>query len=124
MLNEILQILGPAFREAISEIIVVAVRGGLLAWGVFMGKLLGTGFFEQPSRKKVFLISMPIAVFIAGFFAFYSFKWIVNPGETRPEAIHDAALAFFFVLVPLWTGCIWGILKLETERKPAGESEP
>lgn len=123
MLNEILQILGPALREATSEIIVVAVRGGLLAWGVFMGKLLGTGFFERPSSKKVFLISMPVAVFIAGFFAFYSFKWVVNPGETRTEAIHDATLTFFFVLLPLWTGCIWGIFKLETKRRRAEKSE-
>jgi hypothetical protein len=123
MLNEILQILGPAFREAISEIIVVAVRGGLLAWGVFMGKLLGTGFFEQPSRKKVFLISMPIALFIAALVAFYSYKCVVNPGETRTEAIHDAALTFFCVLLPLWTGCIWGIVKLQAERRCDGESK-
>lgn len=104
--------LSAAFRDAVSDLITVAVRGGLLFWGVFMGKILGTGFFESPSWKKVGLISMPIAVVIAGFFAFYSFKWVVNPGETKAEAVHDAEVTFFFVLLPLWTGCIWGAMKL------------
>lgn len=99
-----------AFREARDDLIIVAVRGAILFWGVFMGRLLGTGFFAPPIRLKVAFISMPVAVLVAAFFASYSFKWVVDPGETTAHAIHDAELTFFCVLLPLWTGCVWGMI--------------
>ncbi len=116
MINDILATFWPSFREALSELIVVAVQGGFLAWGVFMGKLLATGFFEEQSRYKVAFISMPLAVLPAVLFAFWSFK-IVNPGETRSEALYDAGLTFFFVLLPLWSGCLWGIIQNKSRDK-------
>lgn len=112
MLIQFVEPLTSAFQEAVGELIVVAARGGLLFWGIFMGKLLGTGFFESPSWKKVAFISMPTAVLVASIFAFYGYKCVVNPGETKAEAIHDAEVTFFFVLLPLWTGCFWGAMKL------------
>ena len=78
-----------------------------------MGRVLGTGFYEWPLIRKVIFISMPIAVLIASFFAFYSYRLVVTPGETMAEAIHDAQRTFFFVLVPLWSGCIWSAIKLK-----------
>jgi hypothetical protein len=99
-----------ALEEAIGLLAQVAVRGGILAWGVFMGRLFATGFFKHPRTIKIVLISMPIMVLIAAFFAFYSFKFVVNPGETRLEAIQDAQVTFFLVLLPLWAGCIWGMI--------------
>lgn len=116
MINDILSTFWPLLREAFSELIVVAFRGGFLIWGVFMGKLLGTGFYEKPSHYKVVFISMPLAVLTALFFSFWSYKWIVNPGETRVEALHDAGLTFFFVLLPLWSGCLWGIIEQSTNK--------
>ena len=116
MINDILATFWTSFREALSELIVVAVQGGFLAWGVFMGKLLATGFFKEQSRYKVAFISMPLAVLPAVLFAFWSFK-IVNPGETRTEALYDAQLTFYYVLVPLWAGCIWGIFRHRVDRK-------
>ena len=103
--------LGLAFKEAFSLLAEVAVRGALLAWAVFMGRLFATGFFKQPRPIKVALISMPIMVLIAAFLAFYAFKFVVNPGETRVEAIQDAQVTFFVVLLPLWAGCIWGMIR-------------
>ena len=120
MINDICVAFWPSFQEALSELIVVGVRGGVLVWGVFMGKLLATGFFEGPSRYKVAFISMPIAVLPAAFFAFWSYEWIVNPGETRSEALHDAGLTFFFVLLPLWSGCLWAMIDQPVKR--TGES--
>jgi hypothetical protein len=99
-----------AFREACDDLIVVAVRGAILFWGVFMGRLLGTGFFTQPIRLKVAFISMPVVVLVAAFLASYSFKWVVDPGETTAHAIHDAEVTFFCVLLPLWIGCVWGMV--------------
>jgi hypothetical protein len=83
-----------AFVKAVSDLFVVAARGAFLFWGVFMGKLLLTGLFKSPSRKKVAFISMPIAVIVAAFLAFWGFRWVVNPGETKAEAIHDAEVTF------------------------------
>ena len=100
-----------AFGDATFVLVQVAVRGALLAWGVFMGRLFATGFFEHPKPMKVGLISMPIMVLIAAGFAFYGFKLVVNPGETRLEAIRDAEVTFFLVLLPLWAGCIWGMVR-------------
>jgi hypothetical protein len=109
MFTEVVESLSAAFGDAVEGLIVVALRGGLLFWGVLMGRVLGTALFEPRSWKKVAFISMPIAVIVAAFFGFYSFKWVVNPGETKAEAIHDAEVTFFCVLLPLCTGCIWGL---------------
>lgn len=108
--------LGLALEEAIWLLAQVALKGGILVWGVFMGKLFAIGFSEQPRLIKVVLISMPIMVLIAACFAFYGFKFVVNPGETRLEAIHDAQVTFFLVLLPLWAGCIWGMMSLVKDK--------
>lgn len=100
-----------AFYEALDVLLTVAVRGAFLAWGVFMARLLGTGLMEEPKPIKVASISMPIMVLVAAFFAFWGFMGVVDPGETRLEAIHDAQVTFFLVLLTLWAGCIWGMFR-------------
>jgi hypothetical protein len=117
MLNEILKSVAPAFLEASFDIIlVVVVKAGLLVWGFWVGTTLTSGFCEKPSLKKVFLISLPSTVFAAAFFAFYRFQWMNDPSDTRGEAIYAATVTFFLVLLPLWAGCSWSILKLKTRR--------
>lgn len=111
-----------AFRSSVSDLIVMGVRGALLYWLVIMGKILGTGFFESPTWKKVGFISMPIAVVIAVLFALYSFR-LVNPGETRAEAIQDAEETFFLVLLPLWAGCIWSGIRLHSKLDASDEED-
>ena len=61
-----------ALQEAVGSLIAVAVRGALLFWGVYMARLLGTGLFDPPSLRKIAFVSMPLAVVVASFFAFYS----------------------------------------------------
>ena len=100
-----------ALEEAISLLIQIAVRGSLLAWGVFVGRLFATGFYKQSKPINIALIFMPIMVLVASFFAFYGFKFVVNPSETRLEAVQDAQVTFFLVLFPLWAGCIWGMFR-------------
>jgi hypothetical protein len=107
--------------EIILDLIVWTVGVGLPCWGVLIGRALGTRFFEWPSIRKVIFISMPISVLIASFFAYYGYRWEVRPGETTAEAIQDARRTFFFVLVPLWTGCIWSAIKLKFD---VGVPEP
>ena len=99
-----------AFEHAFSLIIEVAVRGAALVWGVFMGRLIGTGFYENPDWKKVVFISMLIAGLIASIGGFWNYK-LENPGETAAEALYDALVVFFLVLIPLWTGCVWSIVR-------------
>lgn len=101
-----------AFKATISNLVEIAVLGGILVWAVLMGRQLSTGFFESPSWQKVVLISMPIAAVVASFFAFWVFFGMVNPGETKTQTIHRALVTFFLVLLPLWIGCIWGIIRL------------
>ena len=125
MIAFILQDIDQAFGVALNEIIAIAVRGGFLAWGIFMGWLLGTGFFddEEPYKRKVILISMPVAVLLALFFAFWSLKGCVNPGETGAEALHDAQVTFFSVLIPLWAGCLLGIFRHPHSLSMFGEKD-
>ena len=113
MIDEIWSSSGSALKEAIGEIIVVAARGGLLVWGCVMGKVLGGGFFEEPLPwKKVIFISLPIALLVAAFLSLYGFFFVVNPGETRAEAIDDALFTFWCVLLPLWGGSIYGMASI------------
>jgi len=123
MATDWIEPLSTAFRGSVSDLIVMAVRGALLYWVVFMGKLLGTGFFESPTWKKVGFISMPIALIIAALFALYSFKLVINPGETRAEAIQDAEATFFLFLLPLWAGCIWSGIKLPSKQSSIYEGD-
>jgi hypothetical protein len=90
--------------EAIFEMIRAALIGALLLWGAFIGKV-GTWFVD--SRIKILYVAASY-VLVAVFFAFWSFKWATIPDETRAEAFHDAALTFYYVLITLWGGCIWG----------------
>lgn len=112
MISEFIKPLSAAFGDALVSSFVVALKGGILFWGLLVGKVLATGIFEPPSRKKIAFISMPIAVVVSAFFAFYRFMWMVNPGETEADAIYDAEVTFFTVLLILWAGCIWGSLEL------------
>ncbi len=127
MIAQVLGTLREVFGEALDNIITVAVRGGGLFWLTFMGKILGAGFFQRPFyKKKVVFISMPIAVLVALFFAFWGYKWVVDPGETQADALHDAQLTFCYVLLPLWAGCIWGMVshpdeKQETKNEPPAD---
>ena len=101
------------FSDVLSEMITLIVRFGLLVWGVFMARLLGAGLYDvdTPYKRRVILLSMPASVLLALFFAFWSFRGIVNPGETRTEAMYDAQFTFWCALIPLWSGCLWGIVR-------------
>jgi len=109
MIDEIWSSSGSAFNEAFSAILNVAVKGGLLFVGWYVGKLLGVGFFAEPSWKKVIFVSMPIAMLVAAFLSLCGFVFVVNPDETRAAAIDDALFTFWCVLLPLWGGSIYGM---------------
>jgi hypothetical protein len=106
MLSEYFDAAYNSFDEATYELIRAALLGALLLWGAFVGKV-GTWFVS--SRVKILYIAA-LYILVALFFAFWSFKGVTFPGETRAEALHDAALTFYYVLTPLWAGCIWGAL--------------
>ena len=113
MLAFIFDNLDQALSAVLNEMIVLVVRAGVLVWGVIMGRVLGVGFYDinKPYKHKVLLLSMPASILLSMFFAFWSYKGCVNPGETKAEALYDAQFTFWCVLIPLWSGCIWGLFK-------------
>jgi hypothetical protein len=109
------------FLDACVAIFVVAFGGAFLFWGVFMGKLIATGFHERPSRKRILMDSLPIAIAISTVFGAWSFWLIQDPGESRDEAVYNAASTFFCVLIPLLMGFVWADYAL---RQPASAATP
>ena len=109
-----MELMASALGSAISVLVVAAIRGAFLFYGVMAGRVMGKGFTENPSWKKVVFLSMPIAAFIASVAGLWSYK-LENPGETETEALFDALFVFFLVLVPLWTGCIWALVDLNNQ---------
>ncbi len=100
-----------ALTTAIDSIVVLAARSGLLVWGVFMGRLIATGFVAHPRPWKTVLISASVAPLIALLCALYGYRCVVDPGESASEALLDAQFTFFVVLLPLLVGGAWGMVR-------------
>jgi hypothetical protein len=101
-----------ALQDAVGTLATVAVRGGLLAWGVFMGKLFAIGFTDPPTRQKILLYAVPFTLAVALGLATYDYFLVVDPGESHRKALYGASKTFFCVLIPLWIGCAWGAMQL------------
>ena len=95
-----------AFWAAAGLLIQTAVRGAVL-WLVFKGsRTFITDYLEKWKPIKLVLIFVPVSMLIAAFFAF----WVYTI-EPKEKAIYHAQMFFFLVLLPLWAGCIWGMIQ-------------
>lgn len=96
-----------AIEGAIYEILLAAIGG----WYLYMAVLIGRHYlvmFETLSWKKVVFISIPKAIAISLFFAFFSYVLWGGPDESSAENLYNAQLTFFCVFIPLTIGCVLG----------------
>ena len=82
-----------ALELAASNMIGVAVQGGIMIWGASLCCLPVRSTTDVRQLWKVAPLVLSLAMLAALFFAFWSYM-IENPGETEYEAMHDAAMTF------------------------------